>query len=124
MEEKVIIVGVEIEANQRYFSESMEELVQLTNTASGEVVFTITQKRPQVDRQTIIGKGKLQELVQQADAHEADLIIFNHELTPRQSQLITDAVGLPVIDRVQLILDILRCVLVRKKGSCRLNLLS
>ena len=60
MEEKVIIVGVETEANQRYFSESMEELVQLTNTASGEVVFTITQKRPQVDRQTIIGKGKLQ----------------------------------------------------------------
>ncbi|AQT58350.1 GTPase HflX [Enterococcus faecium] len=57
MEEKVIIVGVETEANQRYFSESMEELVQLTNTASGEVVFTITQKRPQVDRQTIIGKG-------------------------------------------------------------------
>ena len=56
MEEKVIIVGVETEANQRYFSESMEELV-LTNTASGEVVFTITQKRPQVDRQTIIGKG-------------------------------------------------------------------
>ncbi|HBC8570454.1 TPA: GTPase HflX, partial [Enterococcus faecium] len=50
MEEKVIIVGVETEANQRYFSESMEELVQLTNTASGEVVFTITQKRPQVDR--------------------------------------------------------------------------
>ena len=44
MEEKVIIVGVETEANQRYFSESMEELVQLTNTASGEVVFTITQR--------------------------------------------------------------------------------
>ncbi len=60
MEEKVIIVGVETKANERYFSESMEELVQLTNTASGEVVFTITQKRPQVDRQTIIGKGKLQ----------------------------------------------------------------
>ena len=36
MEEKVIIVGVETEANQRYFSESMEELVQLTNTASGD----------------------------------------------------------------------------------------
>lgn len=80
----MIIVGVETEANQRYFSESMEELVQLTNTASGEVVFTITQ-RDQVDRQTIIGKGKLQELVQQADAHEADLIIFNHELTPRRA---------------------------------------
>ena len=65
---------------------------KLTNTASGEVVFTLTQKRPQVDRQTIIGKGKLQELIQQADAHEADLIIFNHEMTPRQSQLVSEAV--------------------------------
>ena len=70
--EKVIIVGVETEQNQRYFTESMAELSKLTNTASGEVVFTLTQKRPQVDRQTIIGKGKLQELIQQADAHEAD----------------------------------------------------
>ncbi|EGP4750451.1 GTPase HflX [Enterococcus faecium] len=122
MEEKVIIVGVETEANQRYFSESMEELVQLTNTASGEVVFTITQKRPQVDRQTIIGKGKLQELVQQADAHEADLIIFNHELTPRQSQLITDAVGLPVIDRVQLILDIFAMRARSKEGKLQVEL--
>ena len=122
MEEKVIIVGVETEANQRYFSESMEELVQLTNTASGEVVFTITQKRPQVDRQTIIGKGKLQELVQQADAHEADLIIFNHELTPGQSQLITDAVGLPVIDRVQLILDIFAMRAKSKEGKLQVSL--
>lgn len=122
MEEKVIIVGVETEANQRYFSESMEELVQLTNTASGEVVFTITQKRPQVDRQTIIGKGKLQELVQKADAHEADLIIFNHELTPRQSQLITDVVGLPVIDRVQLILDIFAMRARSKEGKLQVEL--
>ena len=50
--EKVIIVGVETEQNQRYFTESMAELSKLTNTASGEVVFTLTQKRPQVDRQS------------------------------------------------------------------------
>ncbi|EOS8036672.1 GTPase HflX [Enterococcus hirae] len=120
--EKVIIVGVETEQNQRYFTESMAELSKLTNTASGEVVFTLTQKRPQVDRQTIIGKGKLQELIQQADAHEADLIIFNHEMTPRQSQLVSEAVGIPIIDRVQLILDIFAMRARSKEGKLQVEL--
>ncbi|EOS8057035.1 GTPase HflX [Enterococcus hirae] len=120
--EKVIIVGVETEQNQRYFTESMTELSKLTNTASGEVVFTLTQKRPQVDRQTIIGKGKLQELIQQADAHEADLIIFNHEMTPRQSQLVSEAVGIPIIDRVQLILDIFAMRARSKEGKLQVEL--
>lgn len=121
-QEKVIIVGVETEENQRYFEESMTELSKLTMTASGKVVFTLTQKRPQVDRQTIIGKGKLQELVQQADAYEADLIIFNHEMTPRQSQLVGEAVGLPVIDRVQLILDIFAMRARSKEGKLQVEL--
>ena len=120
--EKVIIVGVETEQNQRYFTESMAELSKLTNTASGEVVFTLTQKRPQVDRQTIIGKGKLQELIQQADAHEADLIIVNHEMTPRQSQLVSEAVGIPIIDRVQLILDIFAMRARSKEGKLQVEL--
>lgn len=120
--EKVIIVGVETEQNQRYFTESMAELSKLTNTASGEVVFTLTQKRPQVDRQTIIGKGKLQELIQQADAHEADLIIFNYEMTPRQSQLVSEAVGIPIIDRVQLILDIFAMRARSKEGKLQVEL--
>ncbi len=120
--EKVIIVGVETEENQRYFEESMTELSKLTMTASGKVVFTLTQKRPQVDRQTIIGKGKLQELIQQADAYEADLIIFNHEMTPRQSQLVGEAVGLPVIDRVQLILDIFAMRARSKEGKLQVEL--
>ena len=120
--EKVIIVGVETEQNKRYFTESMAELSKLTNTASGEVVFTLTQKRPQVDRQTIIGKGKLQELIQQADAHEADLIIFNYEMTPRQSQLVSEAVGIPIIDRVQLILDIFAMRARSKEGKLQVEL--
>lgn len=120
--EKVIIVGVETEENQRYFAESMKELEQLIDTAAGEVVYRLTQKRPQVDRQTLIGKGKLQELTQLADAYEADLVIFNHELTPRQSQLITDAVGAPVIDRVQLILDIFAMRARSKEGKLQVEL--
>ena len=66
--EKVILVGVETEKNYQTFSASMEELANLTETANGEVVFVLTQKRPQVDRQTVIGKGKLEELIQLTDA--------------------------------------------------------
>ncbi|MGM9903093.1 GTP-binding protein HflX [Enterococcus sp. 10A9_DIV0425] len=120
--EKVILVGVETEQNQQNFLESMDELRQLTDTAHGEVVYTLTQKRPQVDRQTIIGKGKVQELIQFADAYEAELIIFNHEMTPRQSQLVTEAVGLPVIDRVQLILDIFAMRARSKEGKLQVEL--
>ena len=74
--EKVILVGVETEKNYQTFSASMEELANLTETANGEVVFVLTQKRPQVDRQTVIGKGKLEELIQLTDAYEADLVLI------------------------------------------------
>lgn len=120
--ERVILVGVETEENYKNFEESMIELKSLTKTANGEAVFSLTQRRPQVDRQTLIGKGKLEELAQLADAHEADLIIFNHELTPRQSQLIGDAVGIPVIDRVQLILDIFAMRARSKEGKLQVEL--
>lgn len=82
--ERVIIVGVEHEGNYQYFEESMLELKNLTKTAEGEVVFSLTQKRPQIDRRTVIGKGKIAELVTLIETYEANLVIFNHELTPRK----------------------------------------
>ncbi|KAF1296168.1 GTPase HflX [Enterococcus sp. JM4C] len=121
-QEKVIIVGVETEANAKNFHESMAELESLTNTANGEVVYSLTQKRKQVDRQTLIGKGKVAELAQFAEAYEADLVIFNHELSPRQSQLFNEALGLPVIDRVQLILDIFAMRARSKEGKLQVEL--
>ena len=60
--DKVILVGVETEENFAIFDTSMDELRGLTKTADGEIVFILKQKRPQVDRQTILGKGKLAEL--------------------------------------------------------------
>ena len=120
--EKVILVGVETEKNYQTFSASMEELANLTETANGEVVFVLTQKRPQVDRQTVIGKGKLEELIQLTDAYEADLVIFNHELTPRQNQLLSEALAVRVIDRVQLILDIFALRARSKEGKLQVEL--
>lgn len=121
-QERVILVGVETEETRRNFGESMLELKGLTKTARGEVCFSLLQKRPQVDRQTIIGKGKLQELRQLVEAYEADLVIFNHELTPRQGSLIQEEVGVPVIDRVQLILDIFAMRARSKEGKLQVEL--
>jgi GTP-binding protein HflX len=120
--EKVILVGVETEENYTRFEGSMKELKNLTKTAEGEVVFSLTQKRPRIDRQTVIGKGKVEELQQLVDAYEADLVIFNHELTPRQNQLIVEALGIKVIDRVQLILDIFAMRARSKEGKLQVEL--
>lgn len=104
--EKVILVGVETTTNKATFSSSMSELENLTQTAGGKVSFILTQKRPQVDAQTLIGKGKLLELVQKIEEYQADLVVFNQELSPRQNQMLEDFLEVLVIDRVQLILDI------------------
>lgn len=118
----MILVGVETTQNHWQFTESMEELKNLTETANGEVVATLMQNRQSIDRRTVIGKGKLEELVQLADAHEADLIVFNQELTPRQNQLISDAVQIKVLDRIQLILDIFAMRARSKEGKLQVEL--
>ena len=122
MQERVILVGVETEINYQYFEESMLELKNLTKTAKGEVVFSLSQKRPQIDRKTVVGKGKIEELKQLIALHEAQLVIFNHELTPRQSQIIGDELGIAVIDRVQLILDIFAMRARSKEGKLQVEL--
>lgn len=122
MNEKVILVGVETEENYRYFESSMDELRGLTKTADGEIVFILKQKRPQIDRQTILGKGKLEELKQLVIAHEADLVIFNHELSPRQAQLLAETLEVKVLDRVQLILDIFALRARSKEGKLQVEL--
>ena len=62
--------------------------------------------RPEIDAATLVGHGKVQELKELADAHDADVLIFDHELTPTQQRNLEKAVGIKVIDRTQLILDI------------------
>lgn len=121
MTEKVIIVGVETKNNFHTFEESMKELKNLVETAQGEVVAELVQKREEVSRQTIVGKGKLEELVLLVQEKEADLVVINQELTPRQNQLIFDAVQVRVIDRVQLILDIFAMRARSKEGKLQVE---
>ena len=120
--DKVILVGVETEENFAIFDTSMDELRGLTKTAEGEIVLIIKHKRPKIYRQKILGKGKLEELKQLVDAYEANLVIFNHELTPRQGQTLTEELGVRVLDRVQLILDIFAIRARSKEGKLQVSL--
>ena len=82
------------------------ELKELCRTASVQVLDVMTQRRPQVDPKYLIGKGKLDELVMRALQADANMIIFDHDLSPAQSRTISDETELKVIDRTMLILDI------------------
>lgn len=85
---------------------SLEELRELARTAGVHLVDTIVQRRREPDPRYVIGRGKLEELVLDTMHHDADLVVFDQDLTPSQARSIGDAVELKVIDRSQLILDI------------------
>ncbi|MGX7419625.1 GTPase HflX [Carnobacterium gallinarum] len=120
--ERVIIVGVQTDELDHNFQYSLKELGQLIETAQGMVVGELTQKRPRVDSKTFLGKGKLQELVHLVEETEADVIIFNHGLTPGQTRNIQAEIDCKVIDRIQLILDIFAMRAKSKEGKLQVAL--
>lgn len=86
--------------------ESMAELRELAQSAGVVVLDEMIQRRPTIDPRTLLGKGKLEELLVRAMQLGADAIIFDRELQAAQVRSISDATDLKVIDRSQLILDI------------------
>ncbi|GFH42390.1 hypothetical protein Hs30E_09410 [Lactococcus hodotermopsidis] len=104
--EKVILVGVETFDNNRTFEESMKELASLAVTAGADVKLTFTQKKERLDGKYMLGIGKLEEIKDNLEADEIDTVIFNEKLTPRQNVNLESFLGVKVIDRMQLILDI------------------
>ena len=85
---------------------SIDELAELASTAGAEVLAKIIQKRERVEAATFVGLGKLYEIVSICRHYEADLLIFDSELTPSQHRNIETASGIEVVDRTTLILDI------------------
>ena len=82
------------------------EMRELCDTAGVEVADTVMQARKQLDSRYVVGKGKLEEIVLHALRLDAELLIFDQELSPAQVRTLGDATELRVIDRTQLILDI------------------
>ncbi len=82
------------------------ELRELCRTAGLQVLDVISQRRAQLDPRTLLGKGKLDEVVLRALQYDATVLVFDPELSPAQARTISDATTLKVIDRTMLILDI------------------
>ena len=84
----------------------LEELHGLATTAGTQVVGELLQRRATADHGTYLGKGKVEELRLLVEKHKADVVIFDNELTPGQVRNLEKAVGVKVLDRTELILDI------------------
>lgn len=97
--ERAVLMGIESE-------ESLQELARLAETAGAQVVGMFLQKRDRPDTALFIGKGRAEELAREAQALEADLCIFDEELSGIQTRNLEDVLRVKVIDRTTLILDI------------------
>lgn len=116
--EKIILVGVILpNKTEEAFWNSMNELHSLAKTANGEVVDELIQKLERVNQASFIGSGKLEELATLVEMHEADVVIFNSELSATQVRNISKAVDARIIDRTQLILDIFAMRAKSKEGK-------
>jgi GTP-binding protein HflX len=111
--ERALLVGLEVRGragrtSQGGYSaeESLEELATLVRGAGADVLDTILQTRERPEAATLIGSGKVEELAQRAEETDADLVVFDHDLTPTQQRNLERAVDCRVIDRNQVILDI------------------
>jgi len=104
--ERALLVAVTGARREEEFEYSLEELRELARSAGVAVVDVLTQHRPQVDPRTVIGAGKLQELVIRCFQQDVDLVIFDENLSPSQARNLAERLDLRVIDRTQLILDI------------------
>lgn len=105
--DRVLIVGLRTEAmSKRHFQDGMAELGRLVETAGGEVLKSIAQKRPRPHPQTVIGEGKVQEIALVAQTIGANLVVFNRDLSPIQVRNLENQIGLRVVDRTEVILDI------------------
>ncbi len=106
-QDRVLIVGLKThEIDPQRFQEGLEELARLVDTAGGKVLQVMQQKRPYPHPQTVVGEGKVEEIGLAAQTSGVNLVIFDRDLSPSQSRNLEVRLGLSVIDRTELILDI------------------
>lgn len=118
-EYKAILVGLQRNEDISY---SMEELKGLAEAANADVLGQMVQNLERPNTATLIGKGKVEELAEMVKNMEADTVIFNDELTGMQLRNLEDAVGVRVIDRTILILDIFAARATSKEGKLQVEL--
>src|SRR5579863_2885867 len=128
--ERVLLVGVGLKRPTHGLPgnpvttgrDSLEELEELAISAGAAISGTILQIRDALDPATLVGKGKLDEIRSEAHARGVPLVIVDHNLTPVQLRNMEKAIGLRVIDRTQLILDIFACQARTREGQLQVEL--
>ena len=95
-----------MDRSERSTESSMEELAALVETAGGEEVVTLIQNRPTPDPRSFIGDGKVAEMKALITMNNCDLAVFDNELSPSQMRVLSEDLGIKVLDRSGLILDI------------------
>ena len=101
---QAIVVGVDF--HDALFDERMAEAIELVTSAGAKVATTVVGKRAKPDPGTFAGSGKIEEIAASVLEHDANLVVFNHQLSPIQIRNVEEIVGVHVIDRTDLILDI------------------
>ncbi|MEH2063901.1 MAG: GTPase HflX [Nostoc sp.] len=105
--DRVLIVGVMTsEITPLQFQDNLVELGRLVDTAGGDVLQTIQQKRSRVHPQTVVGEGKVQEIALTAQTLGVNLVVFDRDLSPSQVRNLEVQIGIRVVDRTEVILDI------------------
>ncbi len=119
--DRAILVGVTTESVAAA-QESLEELRELARSAGVVVLDRFVQRRPKLDPRSLVGKGKLEELIIRSLQLGADVIIFDQNLSPAQVRAINQATDLKIVDRTQLILDIFAQRAQSREGKIQVEL--
>ncbi|MCJ8280000.1 MAG: GTPase HflX, partial [Rivularia sp. ALOHA_DT_140] len=105
--DRVVIVGVATQKETtQQFQDTLTELGRLVDTAGGEVLQMMRQKRTRIHPQTVVGEGKVQEIALSVQTLGANLVVFDRDLSPAQVRNLELQIGVRVVDRTEVILDI------------------
>lgn len=123
--ERAVLAGLSaasMDIHERSTDVSMEELRALVETAGGETVAMIMQNRPTPDPRSFIGDGKIQEMKSLIEMNDCDLAVFDNELSPSQMRVLSEDLGVKVLDRSGLILDIFAQRAQTREGQLQVEL--
>ena len=123
--DKVVLVGLSspvLNKEENADEDTMEELSALVETAGGETVGIVLQNRPSPDPRTFIGEGKVAEVQLYCENTGATMVIFDNDLSPSQMRVLTELLGVQVLDRCGLILDIFAQRAKTKEGRLQVEL--
>ena len=123
--DKVVLVGLSspvLKKEENADEDTMEELSSLVETAGAETVGIVLQNRPSPDPRTFIGEGKVAEVQLYCENVSATMVIFDNDLSPSQQRVLTDLLGVQVLDRCGLILDIFAQRAKTKEGRLQVEL--